>query len=101
VDRRGVGVPLAVGAGVGALIGWLAPLAVVAVVVVGSIVAALLLAAHQVEHGRRAPAPTVALLGVGLAALVVGLVTVLGLVVGIALAVLLLVALVVFGGDLG
>jgi len=101
MDRRGVGVPLAVGAGVGALIGWLAPLAVVAVVVVGCIVAALLLAAHRVEQGRRAPTPTVVLLATGLAALVVSLVTVLGFVVGIAVAVLLLVALVLFGGDLG
>jgi hypothetical protein len=78
-----------------------APLAVVAIVVVGTIVAALLLAARQVERGRRAPAPTVALLAVGLAALVVSLVTLLGLVGGIAVAVLLIVALLLFGGDLG
>jgi hypothetical protein len=101
VDRRGVGVPLLIGAALGALIAWLAPLTVVAIVVVGTILAALLLAARQVERGRRAPAPTVALLAVGLAALVVELVVLLGLVAGIAVAVVLIVALVLFGGDLG
>jgi hypothetical protein len=101
MDRGGVGAPLVVGAALGALIGWVAPLAVVAIVVVGTIVAALLLAARQVERGRRAPAPTVGLLAVGLAALVVSLVTLLGLVGGIAVAVLLIVALLLFGGDLG
>jgi hypothetical protein len=97
--RRRVG-PLVVGGGIGALVGWLAPLVVVAVVVVGTIVAALVLSARHVEQGRRAPAPTIVLLAVGLAALVVSLMTLLGVVAGLVVAVLLVLALLLFGGDL-